>query len=76
MNIIEEKIKKFNKAKRKLQNQQLTELTKTFNNSILSILRNQKTINENKINSSLNLTKKKKRNKQKRKNKIFNKKIR
>ena len=75
MNIIEEKIKKFNKAKRKLQNQQLTELTKTFNNSILSILRNQKTINENKINSSLNLTKEKKEINKKEKTKFLTKKF-
>ena len=75
MNIIEEKIKKFNKAKRKLQDQQLTELTKTFNNSILSILRNQKTINENKINSSLNLTKEKKEINKKEKTKFLTKKF-
>ena len=60
MNIIEEKIKKFNIVKRKLQNQDLIELTKTYDKSILSILNNQKENNNNKSNTSFNLTKEKK----------------
>ena len=60
MNIIEEKIKKFNIIKRKLQNRDLDELTKTNDKTILYILNNQKTINNNKTDISFNLTKEKK----------------
>ena len=75
MNIIEEKIKKFNIIKRKLQNRDLDELTKTNDKTILYILNNQKTINNNKTSTSFNLTKEKKEINQKEKKKFMTKKI-
>ena len=75
MNIIEENIKKFNKAKKKLKNQDFTKLTETYEKSILSILNNQKIINNNKTNSSPNLTKEKKLINQKEKKKFLTEKF-